>query len=95
MTVNTTLSYITSIVKGWEGIVGKMEIHYTPWFDFLDATGWLRILLYSFEGIKLEPKKAVKVRMPLQGMKPNAQRKQTKRKLVNEEDSRSKRQKPC
>lgn len=93
--VNTTRSYITSIVKGWKGIADKMEIHQTPWFNFLNADGQLRILLYSFDGIKLEPKKAAKVRVPLQGMKPNVQRKQTKRKLVNEGDSGSKRRKPC
>ena len=73
----------------------KIEIHQTPWFNVLDATGRLRILLYFFEGVKLELKNAAKVRMPLHGMKPNAQRKHTKRKLVNEEESGSKRQKSC
>jgi len=95
VTVKTTPLYITSIVRGWAGIVDKMEIHYTPWFNFLDATGRLQILLCSFKGILLEPKKAVIVKIPPQGMQPNSQRmqmKQKKRKLVNTENSRSKRE---
>jgi len=55
--------------------------------DFLDAASQMRILLYSFEGVKLEPKNAATVQMPQHSTKPNARRKQTKWNLVNEEYS--------
>lgn len=91
--MNTTPFYIASILEGWEGIVDKMEIHGTPWFNFLHASGQLRILLSAFEDIKLEPYRVTELRMPLKDMKSNTQGKRSKCKLDNGEELENRRQK--
>ena len=80
LTAKTTPFYIVSILEGWGDIVDKMEIHQTPWFNFLHASGQLWILLSAFENIKLEPCCVTKLRMPLKGIRSNSQLKRLKRK---------------
>ncbi|CAD6442611.1 2856d557-0eb4-4541-88e7-be29367e0041 [Sclerotinia trifoliorum] len=53
VTVTTTPLYIKSIIQGSECIMGKMAIHRTRWFNFLDPSGRLGILLSASEDINL------------------------------------------
>ena len=91
--MTTTVAYITSIVDGEAAIADKMKIHQTSWYNFLDTSGQLRTLLSTFEGIKLEPKRAMRTQMPLQEIKPNAPRQQSKRNLDHGEELENKRPK--
>jgi hypothetical protein len=95
--VTTTGSYITSIIDGEAAIADKMIIHQTSWFNFHDTSGQLRVLLHTFEGIKLEPKlepkSAMRTQMPLQEIKPNGPRQQSKRNLDSGEELENKRPK--
>jgi len=97
LNVTTTVPYITSIVDGEAAVTDKMIVHQTSWFNFLDSSGQLRTLLSIFEGIKLEqklePKKAMRIQMPLQEIKTNAPKQRSKRNLANEEDLENRRSK--
>ena len=95
--MTTTVAYITSIIDGEAAIADKMIIRQTPWFNFRDRTGQLHTLLSTFEGIKLEPKlepkRARMTQMPLQEIKSDAPRQQSKRTVDNEKELKNKRPK--
>ncbi|KAH6711039.1 hypothetical protein BKA61DRAFT_108467 [Leptodontidium sp. MPI-SDFR-AT-0119] len=97
LNVTTTVAYITSIVDGEAAIADKTIVRQTSWFNFLDMSGQLHTLLSTFEGMKLEPKlepnRAMRTQMPLQEIKPNAPRQQSKRNLDNGEELENKRPK--
>jgi hypothetical protein len=88
--VTTTVPYIASIVDGWADIADKMIIHRTSWFNFLDASGQLQVLLSTFEGIELEPRvepnRDMRTQVPLQEITNNVPRQQSKRRFDSVEE---------
>jgi len=96
--VTTTVPYITSIVDGEATITDSIIIHQSPWFNFLNVSGQLRTLLFTFEGMKLErklePERAMRTQMPLSIIKIKAPRQRSKRNLDNAEELENKRSKP-
>lgn len=72
VTANTTLSYITSILEGWDNIANQMEIHQTPWLNFTTILGQQCALLAIFELTRMQSPD-VRARAPLKDMAPSEQ----------------------
>jgi hypothetical protein len=86
LTAKTTLSYITSIVEGWDNIANQMEIHQTPWLNFTTILGQQCSLLAVFESTRMRSLD-VQARAPLRDMAPSEQNlKLGKRKLPTAEN---------
>ena len=93
ITAKTTLSYITSIVEGWDNIANQMEIHQTPWLNFTTILGQQCVLLAVFESTRMQSPD-VKARAPLRDMAPSEQNlKLVKRKLPIAENCGNKKKK--
>ena len=85
ITAKTTLSYITSIVEGWDNIANQMEIYQTPWLNFTTILGQQCVLLAVFESTRMQSP-YVKARAPLIDTAPSEQNlKSVKRKLPTAE----------
>ena len=85
LNVTTTVPYIRSIVDGQADIADKMTIHQMPWYNFLDTSGKLQVLLSAFEGFefksRVEPTRPTTTQVALQETKINAPSQGSKRPL--------------
>lgn len=87
------LSYITSIVEGWDNIANQMEIHQTPWLNSTTILGQKCALLAVFESTRMQSLN-VEARAPLRDMAPGEQNlKSEKRKLPTTEKCDNKKKK--
>lgn len=93
VTAKMTRFYITSIFEGWDNIANQMEIHQTPWFNFMTILGQQCVLLAVFESTRMQSPD-VKARAPLRNMAPREQNlKSSKRNLPTAEKCGNKKKK--